>query len=173
VRTKRVWPSGKASAFQADIHGFESRHPLSTATKALRSLIELADLRASVAYCSLGPVAQRQSGRLITVWSQVRILPGPYLTQIIIHPELNVGVVFLSRLASNYSGRGIRPPVLCVFPDPLFRFTDTICVFALASYSIQYEIPVFPSLILQLICVKFQLSALNASAVLESYLRFC
>ena len=24
----RVWPSGKASAFQADIHGFESRHPL-------------------------------------------------------------------------------------------------------------------------------------------------
>jgi hypothetical protein len=26
---------------------------------------------------SVGPVAQRQSGRLITAWSQVRILPGP------------------------------------------------------------------------------------------------
>ncbi len=27
-----------------------------------------------------GPVAQWQSGRLITVWSQVRILPGPPTT---------------------------------------------------------------------------------------------
>jgi hypothetical protein len=30
-----------------------------------------------VAHYIEGPVAQRQSGRLITVWSQVRILPGP------------------------------------------------------------------------------------------------
>ena len=29
----RVWPSGKASASQADIHGFESRHPLSKIKK--------------------------------------------------------------------------------------------------------------------------------------------
>ncbi len=30
----------------------------------------------------LGPVAQRQSGRLITVWSKVRILPGPLLDRL-------------------------------------------------------------------------------------------
>jgi hypothetical protein len=42
----RVWPSGKASAFQADIHGFESRHPL-----FLSRLEETPPVR--------GPVAQR------------------------------------------------------------------------------------------------------------------
>lgn len=28
LRIMRVWPSGKALASQANIHGFESRHPL-------------------------------------------------------------------------------------------------------------------------------------------------
>jgi hypothetical protein len=46
---------GKASAFQAEDREFESRLPL------LES----------------GPIAQRQSHRLITGWSQVRILVGP------------------------------------------------------------------------------------------------
>jgi hypothetical protein len=59
----RASPSGKASAFQADIHGFESRRPLSEQPTLVASIF--------------GLVAQRQSARLITAWSQVRILPGP------------------------------------------------------------------------------------------------
>jgi hypothetical protein len=37
--------------------------------------------------CFKGPVAQRQSGRLITVWSLVRIQPGP---PVLLHTVLHV-----------------------------------------------------------------------------------
>lgn len=36
----RASPSGKASAFQADIHGFESRRPLSVLHRARSSVAE-------------------------------------------------------------------------------------------------------------------------------------
>ena len=52
---QRAWCNGNTSAFQAVVTG---SNPVARSSP-------------------LGPVAQRQSGRLITGWSQVRILSGP------------------------------------------------------------------------------------------------
>ncbi len=94
---------GRAPAFQAGCRGFESRLPLQieTAPRGIRSRNvwpppaklrrELVGAPAPVLDsrgardCVLlehpgqGPVAQWQSGRLITAWSQVRTLAGPPL----------------------------------------------------------------------------------------------
>jgi hypothetical protein len=59
----------RVPAFQAGCRGFESRLPLHTNLVAMKN--EAFHGRKS------GLVAQGQSGRLITGWSQVRILPGP------------------------------------------------------------------------------------------------
>ena len=40
IDTARASPSGKASAFQADIHGFESRRPLCVLNRARSSVAE-------------------------------------------------------------------------------------------------------------------------------------
>jgi hypothetical protein len=58
------------SSFQAGCRGFESRLPLRANFAAMKN--ETFHGRKS------GLVAQWQSGRLITGWSQVRILPSPF-----------------------------------------------------------------------------------------------
>ncbi len=59
----------RVPAFQAGCRGFESRLPLHTNSVAMKT--------ESFHGLRNGLVAQGQSGRLITGWSQVRILPGP------------------------------------------------------------------------------------------------
>jgi hypothetical protein len=58
------------SSFQEGCHGFESRLPMRANFISMKN--ETFHGRKS------GLVAQWQSGRLITGWSQVRILPGPF-----------------------------------------------------------------------------------------------
>src|SRR5258706_4785468 len=56
---------------------------------------------------SCGPIAQWQSGRLITVWSQVRTLLGPPFAESITTDERDTGGARLPRLPRRpVSGRG-------------------------------------------------------------------
>jgi hypothetical protein len=61
---------GDGSSFRAGCRGFESRFPLHTKLVAMKGETFHGQKG--------GLVAQWQSGRLITGWSQVRILPSPF-----------------------------------------------------------------------------------------------